>query len=130
MNNKAEQTILMSEGSQLMIALDPLNKYNYMEDSDILEYLGVIPQWLQDYHNAPPEMTLWDYLSGCYGFPMNPMTGGEVTETGMYKYPDDPDLSPLANIMLAEGATVLQYQYGMVAIREAAGGDWTMVRMD
>ena len=110
----------------IIALIDPSKKFENLNKSDLMMSLGYIPGWVvnQEFFEKP----LKEALDLQYGFGMFEMTGGEVTEDGVYKYPQDPDLYPLIKITRGE-ETLYQYQYGIVAIVQKDGSAF-VTRMD
>lgn len=107
------------------ITKDPLNKFNYLDDSMIMEMCGLIPLWASNPEYAT--VSLREALDMQYGFGLFAMKGGAVTDDGVFKYPDDPDLYPLLRIKRF-GEVLYQYEFSIVAIVHNEG---TLVtRMD
>lgn len=95
--------------------LDPLSKFENYTPDDIMDVCGFIPQWL-----VAEELIEYDALTALdKAYQWGPLTHLEksvVNEDGSYSYPGDPDMYPL--IIIKRGKdTVIQYQYGMVAIK-------------
>jgi hypothetical protein len=107
------------------IIRDPLGKFPGMPDDDFFNLTALPGTWaLEAMRDKVPVLP---YMLGQYGFPVAPMTGGEVKEHGAYLYPEDPELYPLVTLK-APSTTVHIYQYGMVAVIEK--GSTTVVRLD
>lgn len=70
---------------------------------------------------------LKDLLAAYYGFPMLEISGGTIGADGLYSYPEDPDLQPLAKIEF-ESCVYWQYDYGIVAI--VSESETYITRMD
>jgi hypothetical protein len=116
----------------LIATLDPLDQYPDYDPADILNRLGFIPSFIADAieeYGATSE-TLEKTVLEIYGYNPSPMTGGAFTPNGVYQYPDDPDLYPLA-IIMASSLVIYMYPYGMVAFSEPHKvAPTTLYRMD
>ena len=106
--------------------IDPNKAYTGNPDHLLLEACGFIPFWVREWSDMPTTQTLKDYLIARYGFGFHKM-GGTVTETGVYQYPEDPDLDPLIAMDTDEG-TLYMYEYAIVAIPTVNG--YEVARMD
>lgn len=88
-----------------------------IDNLQAIEACGLVLPWAQSWDGAG---SLKDYLAGRYGFPMPEMEGGLVHLNGLYTYPDDPDLEPLAKVTF-DSCVFWQYPYGIVAIVTPSG---------
>lgn len=100
------------------VNLDPLGHYKHVDIGTLTDSLGMLPGWVMnpDYDGIP----LRQALDEQYGFGLHEMIGGEVDASGIYRYPEDPDLYPLLEIKRGE-ETFYQYPYAIVAIRGPEG---------
>lgn len=93
----------------------------------VSELIGIIPnffhgtQAVQDFENWKQDVT------NAYGFPANHL-GGKVSEDGVYSYPEDPDLLPLAKAVLSPYKTVYIYSHAIVTMKH--DNEVYTVRMD
>jgi hypothetical protein len=95
--------------------LDPLNHYERQSPVDIAMSMGLIPEFL----HAHDERAVLAQLEQNYGFgPLHAITGGTVDETGVYRYPEDPPLYPIAETQL-KGTKVRMYPYAIMHISSA-----------
>jgi hypothetical protein len=95
--------------------LDPNNFYQGMKSVEIVDHLGLIPHFVHREDTRHPV----EQLTERYGFgPLTHMSGGILTEDGVYRYPEDPDLYPLAEARVNQ-ETVRVYPYGIVAVGPA-----------
>ena len=109
----------------LTVNFDPLEKYTELPNQVLNEMLGYIPSFLC---YRTEDQTVKEALTKAYGFgELHEMTGGTIKDM-VYRYPEDPELYPLAE-MTSRDTTVLQYQYGIVAILEPDGSVF-VTRMD
>ena len=93
------------------------------------EVLGLVPQIIANAVSASKELN--DFMPNIekfYGFPTYEMQG-TVDSDGVYHYPGDPDLQPLAKFIIPSLDLVgYQYDYGIVAF---VSKDYTtVIRMD
>jgi len=114
----------------IMLRPDPLNTYPNADPEYILECLGYIPSFILTALEEPKSTFSQDIME-VYGFGGAPMTGGEIQQDGVYTYPKDPDLYPLA-ILETERGDVICYRYGITAIIEKGESydSATVYRMD
>ena len=106
--------------------LDPHNKYEHLSVEDLRMSLGSLPSWVMN----PTffEFPLKEALDKQYGFGLFETKGGKVSKDGIFSYPEDPDLYPIAEIIRGD-ETFYQYQYGIVAIIQKDGSSF-VTRMD
>ena len=106
----------------IKVAMDPTGHFRNRDVSKdkLLEAMGLIPYFAvaaaaQLPKTAEKALELMDLE---YGFGMGAMTGaGTVDEDGVYEYPEDPPLYPMAAFRFPESdVTVYVYQYAMVAV--------------
>ncbi len=71
---------------------DPLDKFPKATDDNLVELLGFIPEFIMNCDNVVRTAL------AKYGYPASPMTGGVVNEDGVYLYPEDPPLYPIAKM--------------------------------
>lgn len=111
------------------IRLDPAGQYTETPLLVIIESLGFIPGWVDEWERRPDApISLLDYLVLCYRFGRHDMpAGSKLDDYGTYSYPGDPDLFPLAEIITRAGKLWL-YEYSIVAIPTDDGH--VVVRMD
>jgi hypothetical protein len=110
---------------KLQAIIDPMGKYDHMDETTFHNVIGWIPGWVfnAEFYDAPVK----DALTEQYGFGELNSMNGKLDEDGVYTYPEDPDLYPLIKMTRGD-ETVFQYPYGIVAIRNADGDFIT--RMD
>ena len=110
--------------------LDPLEAHADKAPSDLLNALGYLPHWAALALQDSPEDVL-GAMREDYGMPAPAMDGGTLSSRGVYFYPEDPPLYPIA-VMYAGATVVLFYEYAMFAVvtKAQAGDTWTMTRMD
>ena len=98
---------------------------------DLVEACGIIPDFFctaccEAQQNRPAwnegKTTLLDIANkmddayGCGGFAYNTPTSGKLGDFGVYSYPDDPDLHPLARFSFEGRFFLYVYEYGICAI--------------
>ena len=93
--------------------MDILKKYPDTNPATIFNIAGVLPLWVA---RAIQTNDPINALSELYGFPVHQSTGATINpDTGVYSYPDDPDLYPLFS--LSHGVyTAYIYEYALVAV--------------
>lgn len=89
--------------------------------------LGILPYWVARVADGD---NLIKGLEEQYGFgSLYSMEGGHITIDGVYKYPEDPDLYPVALIERRD-EIVYFYKYGIIAIVYNDGRKTFVTRMD
>jgi len=111
------------------INYDPFEKFNAVYTQAMLIYrTKIIYAWAQNsiIENAPiKEIIEWHY-----GYPLDPFgTKGSVNEEGIYSYPSDPDLYPIATITTAK-EIIFCYEYEIICIRNKEDGKDLILRVD
>jgi len=98
--------------------LDPLKKFQHVSPEELVNHLGLIPDFIIN----DPE-TVEQTALGRYGFWAGPpMSDGTVNKDFSFSYPGDPDLYPLAIGLVGEKETfVVVYKYGMIAFLHSSG---------
>ena len=80
---------------------------------ELQELCGALLPWVYD---AEEEVDLIEVLSNSYGFGrLMELRGGELSETGAYNFPGDPELLPICSID-RKHEMVYIYHYGIVGI--------------
>ena len=100
--------------------VDPTNSFEGVEPERLMEICGLIPHFVAevkgwDVYGAQDMM---DAMMQVYGFPHDIDMGGEVGEDYMYRYPEDEPLAPLCMLLAVNGADILVYEYGIVAVQD------------
>ena len=117
----------MTDKSQMAtLTIDPTGHFNAIKTNPhrLIASLGILPNWAgqaYDFDNSFKDALIHNY--GCfYG---GAMEGGTVDSDGIYSYPEDPELYPVA-VMTAEYTTdkVFFYEYSMVGVLTEAGNFW------
>jgi len=116
---------------KLEITIDPTGAYGPKTQSGILEQCGFIPAFAgnADYMTE----SLFESLDKSYNFGMHESHGGNVTDDGVFHYPEDPDLIPWIRIDReydGKKEHMYQYAYGMVAIKSHGSDTYFITRMD
>jgi len=93
---------------------------------NLAEACGLIPNWVMDYEYD--DLNMKDMLQKYYPFGMFPIPKTTVSDSGVFSYPEDPDLYPLVKMSRGE-EIIYQYQYGLVAIVQPDGSAFC-TRMD
>lgn len=123
-------------GPATMMSVNPTGHFAGVDTFDLLEACGLIPAWLSQYGRDLADdlevAPIKEFLTQCYGFgDLMEMTGSTITESGVMQYPGDPDLHPLILVTYKDsGVEVMQYQYGIVAMRDSKEDGWFLTRMD
>ena len=118
------------------MTVDPLNAFEGVGEGKLLEAMGLIPYFIADCSDVVPEGVTTeefnDQLQRIYGFSLGGNmldNGGEISSEGVYRYPEDPPLSPLAEFKCPkQDITVFVYRYAFVAVR--GKGPDILTRMD
>ena len=79
--------------------------------------IGMIPEFLRQALEQP-ELPLGEAMSQVYGFPSEPIIGGSFDDKGVYTYPEDPILTPIARIETDKRGHVDIFMYGLVGVHE------------
>lgn len=109
-----------------MIAiLDPLNKFPDILPTRLVESLGILPMWI----DSDDERTARQQFEAKYEFGVHEMRGGTIDENGVYQYPEDPPLYPLATMQHLDDI-IHFYQYAIVGIVNQTTGETFMTRLD
>ena len=105
---------------------DPLKKFQKHICSELLEACGLLPHWVvnPEFSHIP----LKEAMETQYGFPMIEMEKSTISETGVMRYPEDPDMYPMIKIVRGD-ETFYQYDYGVVAFVQNDGSSY-VTRMD
>lgn len=115
----------MFEHNGIIWNLDPHNYFipkEGMKPQIVAQMLGLIPSFIEDNEDVI------NIALERYGMGGPQMTGGTI-EKGVYKYPEDPDLLPLATCF-AGGKMVLCYEYGIIAFVDVATSESEVYRFD
>ena len=120
----------------LVTTTDPLQQFKGVPQGRLIAATGLIPFFVQDVAmSVPVDATeAFDMMVECYGFPaedMLPKGKGEVSDRGVYSYPEDPDLHPMVSWKFEgekDTIEVLMFQHAFVVVRDKARTH--MTRMD
>ena len=77
---------------------------NY-EEREFAELLGFIAE------ESEEEESLVDFMRDKYGWGLFEMKGGSVSDSGVYKYPEDPDLHWIAKVDTSKDDSKIEYSY-------------------
>ncbi len=113
--------------NSLKIEIDPHNRFTHLPDDYIVQSLGYIPQFANNPLYA--DKSLKETLDKSYGFGLFEMHDGIITDTGIFKFPGDPDLYPLAK-MTRNNEHLYQYPHAIIAIWCADIKSYFVTRMD
>ena len=113
----------------MICTYDPLNHHlGRYSMSGIKRMCEVIHHWAisieQDLYADMFELIDSHYQGGVYE-----SKGGEILKSGIYKYPEDPDLYPLCQI-INENEIYFFYEYDFLAIRDKETNETHMYRVD
>ena len=111
----------------MIIKYDPLNMFMNVSDSDLGNLCSVIYHWAGIALIA--NMPMREVIHRHYGYALDPMEGGSVTENGLYSYPSDPDLYPLCKIEMSQ-EIIFFYEYEIIAIRNKDDKKTVVLRVD
>ncbi len=87
-----------SRGNMLEVMLDD-------EEREFAELLGFIAE------ESEEEESLVDFMRDKYGWGLFEMKGGSVSDSGVYKYPEDPDLHWIAKVDTSKDPSKIEYSY-------------------
>jgi hypothetical protein len=107
------------------IVIDPLGQFKGVKVGALLDALGILPMWLSEINDNE---NIMQEMKNRYQYGTNEM-GGEVTPAGVYRYPDDPDLFPIATVTIKD-KTAIFYEYSMFSVLDNNTGKSATVRMD
>jgi hypothetical protein len=110
--------------------LDPLDYYlsgdGGMDEQILLDYVGILPYWAVESIQHGGDIV--SNMSKLYGMGnLFEMSGQTVETNGVLKFPGDPDMSPIAQLV-SGSCTFFFYEYSIVAIRQ--GSNIFVTRMD
>lgn len=100
--------------------------------SQLREWAGFIPLWVQEFNVFGMADTLVDHLQERYGFGdlrARHSDQATITEKGAMQYPEDDDLEFIARVETKLGYCYI-YPYGFVAIPQGKKRKHLVVRMD
>ena len=75
------------------------------EEREFAELLGFIAE------ESEEEESLVDFMRDKYGWGLFEMKGGSVSDSGVYKYPEDPDLHWIAKVDTSKDPSKIEYSY-------------------
>jgi hypothetical protein len=75
------------------------------EEREFAELLGFIAE------KSEEEESLVDFMRDKYGWGLFEMKGGSVSDSGVYKYPEDPDLHWIAKVDTSKDPSKIEYSY-------------------
>ena len=74
-------------------------------EREFAELLGFIAE------ESEEEESLVDFMRDKYGWGLFEMKGGSVSDSGVYKYPEDPDLHWIAKVDTSKDDSKIEYSY-------------------
>lgn len=92
--------------------IDPLGHFKGVDPQRLVEALGLLPGFIAGSDPEDDAKTAFDKAYCCGLFEMS---GGTVTGKGIYQFPEDPDMYPIAQLLRGD-ETVYFYQSAIVAI--------------
>jgi len=104
--------------------IDPNDKFRHENPNYLLQCLGIIPNFIT---NDTEDVIKEALLRYQFGGPE--MKGGDVDKNGVYSYPGDPLLHPLASCM-AGGKYIYVYQYAIVSFVDIITNEARTYRFD
>ena len=115
---------------------DDTARYNAVDYPEVTrEHLGILPQFfihatqgLGDTGSLDHVADAMDEIYGFGGFRF-PFSG-TVTDSGIYKAPEDPDLPWMAQVAYGDRFTMYVYPYAITAIRDNDTGETKIGRFD
>jgi len=117
--------------SDITVRIDPCEGFEGAERGRLVEACGLLLPWAVLALSVGVEAgeELRDKMAELYQFGIHESVGGSVDRDGVYSYPEDPPMRPLASVIDSEGHEALIYQHAVIAFRDRAG--WCYVtRMD
>jgi hypothetical protein len=78
------------------------------EEREFAELLGFIAEGSEE---EEEEESLVDFMRDKYGWGLFEMKGGSVSDSGVYKYPEDPDLHWVAKVDTSKDDSKIEYSY-------------------
>lgn len=117
---------------ELTGSLDPTGHYSELPKERLVNAIGILPNWtvIALYENGESIKDFTTRMADLYGFgDLFEFTGhGEITEEGIYNYPEDPPQYPLA-VMRNQELTVWFWPNAMLGIVDQ-DGEVFVTRMD
>jgi hypothetical protein len=109
--------------SRLGITVDPTGHFDGVEQERLFQAAGYLPGWVL---SCPDDYDMERWVREQYQFPAMDMSG-TMTDDGIYKYPEDPDLHPMFKMWNHE-TTVYFYQHAIISFKK--NGIFSTTRMD
>lgn len=105
-------------------------KNDYLSVNEIIYALSCLTDIFSKTNSKNPKTVseAFEISEGFYGYPLTPMEGGEVLVDGTYRFNGDPDLLPMASMIIGDNIVVNFYSYGIVSI--CSDDEVIVVRMD
>ena len=93
----------------------------------LIDVVGILPHWAVTAWSEFPSIK--EGMEELYGFGrLYEMTGGEVDEEYVYRFPEDPPYHPQMVLKLGDEDVVVIWPYSIVGIYEDS--KWFITRMD
>ena len=116
----------------MIITIDPTKGFKHAPLKALYEVMGLLPYiTLAGFDNGVGDTVAAVYkgMVTAYGFGDMSYKGGSVDEEGVYRYPEDPPLAPVARFE-REGTPVKVYIYQYALICVTDGENAIFSRMD
>jgi len=100
-------------GVVIMLAFEfnPTGHFND-DQSYLMEMIGILPHWLAVGDKSLPAKEIFD---AAYDFGLFSITGGKIDDNGIFSYPEDPPLYPIAKVIRGK-EIIYFYESAIVAI--------------
>ena len=115
-------------GDDGLITLDPLHHYEKQESRWFVDTLGFLPIILLDSMGKNFHDRAESGYADTAGCPVYWNQDAKITDDGIYQYPEDPDLYPVAKFETGD-QVAYAYEYGFIACQNESG-DWINARLD
>lgn len=122
-NDKEQKGTLFFVQNGIYWIVDPTSHFEGAPLDYLSGLIGIIPTFIFDDPNVV------DMAVDHYGMPSTPISGGTFADNGVYSYPEDPDLFPVA-ACIAGGKKIFIYRYGLIAFIDLWPEATVMYRFD
>ena len=116
---------------KIEMSIDPMEKFPGIGPNDLYEMGGYLNSWIREtefLHTEDRPVTMKDSLLAHYPYFMGEMTGGTLSEKGVFSFPGDPDLYPVIKYYFGEEKCFI-FRHAIVGIINEDGSTW-VTRMD
>ncbi|RLA04366.1 MAG: hypothetical protein DRQ45_00975 [Gammaproteobacteria bacterium] len=118
---------------RIKTVIDPNSKFTKLEDNEILQMIGIIPQFIYDGITEEDD-SMKESCDNRYGFGFYEITGGTINDDQVFQYPNDSDLDPLITFTTYEGDDICEicniYRYAITSFHNFKTGETFVTRMD